>query len=160
MESLRTSLPYPDMPLPISLFEAEIVLTVVLALVIVVFLTYHQWKQMETGAESARETITAKPVETLGVRERFRRDVLALDPASLTFGDEISEILRKFIRKELAINLSPTLTVDELQAKLPRDLGDVFIRIRDIQYAPKGRHSEAGAAVQAHIIALLDRHAI
>lgn len=160
MESLRTSLPYPDMPLPISLFEAEIVLTVVLALVLVVFLTYHQWKQMETGAETARESMAAKSPEALGVRERFRRDILALDPSSPTFGDEISEVLRRFIRKELAINLSPTLTVDELQSKLPPDLGGVFIRIRDIQYAPKGRHGEAGAAVQTHIIELLDRHAI
>lgn len=160
MESLRTSLPYPDMPLPIGLFESEIVLTVILALVLIVFITYHQWKKLETGAELTREAVVRKPAETLGVRETFRRDILALDPNSLTFGDDVSEVLRKFIRKELGIKLSTSQTVDELQSVLSRDLGGVFIRIRDIQYAPKGRHGEAGSAVQRHIIELLDRHAI
>jgi len=137
MESLRTSLPYPDMPLPIGLFESEIVLTVVLTMVLVVFITYHQWKKLETGAGITSARVSKKPVETLGVRELFRRDILALDPDSLTFGDDIAEVLRKFIRKELGIHLSASQTVDELQSVLSHDLGGVFIRIRDIQYAPK-----------------------
>lgn len=48
MEPLLTSLPHTDISLPVWIFEYEIVLSIGLLLLLVIFLTYQKWKQLES----------------------------------------------------------------------------------------------------------------
>lgn len=93
-------------------------------------------------------------------REQFKNNILALSPDSPQFGDDMADILRQYLATSSNIHLSPMLTAEQLQKELPVVLGDIFIQIRNIRYAPKGRHSQACSSIQSHILALIDTHAI
>jgi hypothetical protein len=93
-------------------------------------------------------------------RAEFKNKILGLSPDSPHFGDDMAEILREYLATSSNIHLSPMLTAEQLQKELPVVLGDIFIQIRNIRYAPKGRHSQACSSIQAHILALIDTHAI
>jgi hypothetical protein len=158
MASHLINLPNPDLPLPLRIFENEWVLTIALGTLLVAFVVYQQWK----GLESERLPIPKLPraVTTDDFREAFRKEILAHSPESATFGDDIAKSLRRYVGHTAKIRLSPTETVEQMKIRLPEDLWDVFVRIRDIRYAPKGGHSDACVTVQDHIIELLDQHAI
>lgn len=97
---------------------------------------YEQWKRLES--ERVPEVKFPTRVTADGMRKAFRKEILSLSPDSANFGDEIAKSLRDYIGNSTKIHLSPTETVDQWKSRLPELLGDVFERIRDIRYAPKG----------------------
>lgn len=115
-------------------------------MILVVFVAYQGWKRLDNEPE-----IQASPISSpdrKSARERFREQILSLSPESPTFGDDIAESLRQYLVAAKNLRLSPALTAEQLQKQLPTVLGDIFVRIRNIRYAPKGRHSNACVTVQ------------
>lgn len=158
MESLLTSLPNPKMSLPLGIFEQEFVLSLSLLMLLVIFFTYQKWKQMEQDETENIHSLTLPSRED--TREQFKNKILELSPDDPNFGDDIVEILRQYLATNSNIHLSPMLTAEQLQKELPAVLGEVFILIRNIRYAPKGKHAQACSDIQSHLIELIDAHAI
>ncbi len=158
MASLLTNPPNLTIPFPIRIFENEILLSIVLWSILIVFMIYHQWKKIESEQKS-------EPSETISTTSQSARDILkkailSLSPDAVNFWDELSKLLRDYIWENLEIQLSPTQTVEQLQEKLPQELWNVFVKIRDIRYAPKWYHSKTCIQVQTYILELIEQHAI
>ncbi|MDD2745332.1 MAG: hypothetical protein PHU93_02230 [Candidatus Gracilibacteria bacterium] len=158
METLPTKLPHEYLAIPIQIFEPEIILTAILGLMLIIFLVYTMWR----GAENDHITIPKPPkkVSRQSERDLFRKQILALQPESLTFGDQVAIILRKYIASTLNITLSPSDTVAQMQGILPPVLGGIFEDIRNIRYAKKEDLTITCSNIQSNIIELIDRHAI
>lgn len=158
METLPTKLPHEYLAIPIQIFEPELILTAILWLILIIFILYTMWKWMEK--ENMEIPKFPKPLSRQSERDIFREQILTLDPNSITFWDQVADILRKYIATTLKITLSPSDTVAQMQRVLPSILGWLFEDIRNIRYAKKEDLSATCSSIQSKIIELIDRHAI
>lgn len=158
METLRFKLPHEHLSIPIQMFESELILTAILWLMLVIFIVYTMWKRVENEDISLPKL--PKKVTRQSERELFRKQILALNPESVTFWDQVAGILRWYIANTLNITLSNSDTVVQMQRILPPVLGWLFEDIRNIRYAKKEDISTTCSDIQSNIIELIDRHAI